>query len=197
MPLTTTATNAALDAAVPNGYGGAHTAYPGDAGSSEVTGGSPAYARLAASWDAAATKAKALTAAVTGFNIPAGTIVKWWAAWSTVTAGTCKAAAPVGSSLRGVADVAASDTFTSRAHGLPNARRVVFYPVENSSLPTGLTEGADYFVINSATDTFQVSATEGGAAVDVGAGSVRWQDMVPATDSAQFVLDCTAFAVYG
>ena len=59
------------------------------------------------------------------------------------------------------------DTITSAAHGFANDSQVMFFAYETASLPTGLTEGTRYFVVSTATDTFQVSATQGGAAVDI------------------------------
>lgn len=59
------------------------------------------------------------------------------------------------------------DTITSASHGFIDDSRVMFFAYETASLPTGLTEGTRYFVINAATDTFQVSATQGGGAVDL------------------------------
>ena len=203
MGLTTAATNAALDAAVPNGFVGVHTDFPGDAGSNEVTGGSPAYARLAASWNAAASKSKTLAASVSGFNIPAGTVAKWFVAWSLVTAGVAKALAPVGSTKRGVGDCnVTGSVITARAHGLVdstlgNGIRVVFTPSEGAAMPTNIVEGTDYYVVNKTTDTFQISATIGGTAIAIGTGDVRWQDMVPATDPQQFTIDCPTLTIYG
>lgn len=49
-------------------------------------------------------------------------------------------------------------------HGLPNGREVVF--TTTGALPTGLTAGTVYYVVSASTNTFQVSATKGGAAID-------------------------------
>jgi hypothetical protein len=173
-----------------------HTAYPGDSGASETSGGSPAYARQPVTWGAVAGSPPQfdVSAALT-FDVAAGINIKWVGGFTALTAGTFKGAAPLGSTLRGVATVQQSDDiFRSDAHGLPNDRRVVFYPVAGEALPAGLTEGTDYFVVSSTTDTFQVSATQGGAALNLtGDGEVRWQDMVPATDAAQFKVEVTSF----
>lgn len=58
-----------------------------------------------------------------------------------------------------------NDTFTAINHGLTNGQRVVFSN-SGGSLPTGITANTNYFVINTATDTFQVSTTIAGSAVD-------------------------------
>lgn len=62
-----------------------------------------------------------------------------------------------------------ADLITCPAHGLAQDDRVVFEALEGLSLPTGLTEGTRYWVIATGltTDAFKVSATQGGAAVDV------------------------------
>lgn len=172
----------------------AHSAYPGDSGASELSGGP--YARKPITWAAiSGTPPSFDLSANIDIDCPAGTTAKWVGGWTALTAGTFKTFAPVGSTLRGVATIQASDDiFRSDAHGLPNDRRVVFYTVANETLPTGLTEGLDYFVINQTADTFQVSTTQGGAAVNfTGDGEVRWQDMVPTTDAAAFVTRVTSF----
>lgn len=171
-----------------------HTAYPGDSGASEVTGGT--YARLPITWAAVAGSPPSFDlSAALDLAIPAGVTVKWIGGFTALTAGTFKTFAPCGSTLRGVATIQATDDiFRSDNHGLPNDRRVVFYAVAGESVPTGLTEGTDYFVINQTADTFQVSLTQGGAVVNfTGDGEVRWQDMVPATDAAAFVCRVSSF----
>lgn len=174
-----------------------HTAYPGDSGANETSGGSPAYARKAVTWGAVGGTPPSfdVSASVTGFDVAAGVTIKWIGAFTASSGGTFKGCSPAGTTLRGVATIQASDdTFRSDAHGLPNDRRVVFFPVAGEALPTGITEGTDYFVINQTADTFQVSATQGGAAVNLTTdGEVRWQDMVPATDAVQFKMDVPAF----
>ncbi len=176
-----------------------HTAYPGDSGSNETSGGSPAYARKAATWSAASGGSRALSAAVTGIDVAAGVVIKWVAAFTAVTAGTCRAHAPIGSSLRGVATVqSGDDIIRSDAHGLVASRRIVFYPVAGESLPAGISEGTDYFVLASGltADVFQISATDGGSAINFTTpGEMKWQDMVPATDAAQYKIDINTFPI--
>lgn len=173
-----------------------HTAYPGDTGTSETSGGSPAYARKPVTWAAiSGTPPQFDLSAAVQFDIAAGVVAKWVGGFTALTVGTFKGCAPLGSTLRGVATLQSTDDiFRSDAHGLPNDRRVVFYPVAGEALPTGIVEGTDYFVISATTDTFQVSATQGGAAINLTTdGEVRWQDMIPATDAAQFKVDVTSF----
>ncbi len=60
--------------------GSLHTAAPGTTGASEVTGGSPAYARKALSWTAGTT-GKSTAARVT-FDVPASTTVTHFGVWN-------------------------------------------------------------------------------------------------------------------
>lgn len=62
--------------------------------------------------------------------------------------------------------VAATDVFTSTAHGMLAGDRVAFTAAE---VPAGLTAGTSYYVISPATNTFQLSATLGGSSVNVSA----------------------------
>lgn len=134
-----------------------HTAFPGLTGASEVTGGTPAYARKTVSFAAAAGGSRALSAAVT-FDVPATTI-RWFGFW---VAGTYVGyAANGGAQLLYVVDTV-SNNVRSPAHGLSNGTKVSFF---NGTVPVPLVEGTVYFVVNAATDTFQVSATSGGSAI--------------------------------
>lgn len=78
---------------------------------------------------------------------------------------------------------AGTDTITSTSHGLNNNDQVNF--TSDGSLPGGLTtfeynypwSGEVYYVVNKATNTFQVSLTPGGTAVDItsaGSGTHTW-----------------------
>lgn len=63
-----------------------HITDPGDTGTGEVTGGSPAYARKAMTWGAAAAGAMAHASAPV-FDVPAGTHVNYVGMWSAVSGG--------------------------------------------------------------------------------------------------------------
>jgi hypothetical protein len=61
-----------------------------------------------------------------------------------------------------------TDTITAPAHGAVADDRVLFMKGGSVSLPAGLTEGTVYWVRSGpTTDTLTVSATQGGAAVDI------------------------------
>lgn len=57
-----------------------------------------------------------------------------------------------------------TDTITRSNHGLSNAQRVMFV---GSGIPGGLDNTTLYYVVGATTNTFQVSLTNGGAAVDI------------------------------
>jgi hypothetical protein len=68
-------------------HGSLHTGNPDPSGGSEVTGGSPAYARKSITWSAAS--AGSMTASnQPQFDVPASTTVTHVGFWSAVTSGT-------------------------------------------------------------------------------------------------------------
>lgn len=100
MPLTTTGCNLMLDAlrnvspTTPITHTSLHTADPGDTGTSEVTGGSPAYARKTISFSAASSKAiDSSTQPV--FDVPSGTTVTHVGFFSASVGGSFLASADV------------------------------------------------------------------------------------------------------
>jgi len=62
-----------------------HTADPGTTGTSEVSGGSPAYARKSITWGSAS--GGVITGTVT-FDVPASVTVSFVGGWTAVTGGT-------------------------------------------------------------------------------------------------------------
>lgn len=95
MPYSFAAKNLMLNAlargtapATPITHVSAHTADPGDTGASEVTGGTPAYARTPIAWNAAT--AGTIDDSTNGavLNVPGGVTVTHIGFWSAVTAGT-------------------------------------------------------------------------------------------------------------
>lgn len=67
-------------------YVSLHTADPDTTGTSEVTGGSPAYARKAITWSAPG--AGATVSAIVDFDVPANTAITHVGTWSALTGGT-------------------------------------------------------------------------------------------------------------
>ena len=95
MPYTTEGKNAMLDAlAAIATHVGLHTADPSTGSPNEVTGGSPAYARKANTWNAAAGGSLDNSNAPV-FDVPAGTTVTHVGFWTASSGGTLLAKAAV------------------------------------------------------------------------------------------------------
>lgn len=60
--------------------------------------------------------------------------------------------------------IASPAVFTATSHGLNNSDPIAL--TTSGALPTGLTANTTYYVINTATNTFQLSATVGGSAIN-------------------------------
>jgi hypothetical protein len=183
-----------------------------NANAGEATGGTPPYARVAVVWGAAASGQKSNSGALT-HNVPAGTY-GFYTLWNAATGNTNNYRGHIpfgGASARkgffSVDTTLANDQLLSVAHGMSDNDRVMLFNVFSETLPTGtgLTEGAILFVVNSAANTFKVSTTQGGAAIDitaVGGGEGFWQQVIPETFGTDgqittavgaLVLDATAF----
>lgn len=167
MPLTDAGRNAGLDglAAVAI-FGSLHSGDPSTTGANELSGGSPAYTRESITYAAASAGTRASNVTLT-FDVPASTVA-YVGLWSASTAGTFYGYYPAGGfTPMGATIDAATDTFTSFAHGLTNGQQVLVYDIMATGLSTGFTEGTIYFVIGATTDTFQLSTSAGGAASTV------------------------------
>ena len=185
MPFVNALRNIMLDAAgTAIGYCSLHTAYPSTTGANEATGGSPAYARKAKTWNAAASGAMDDSNTCV-FDVDAGTY-RWVGFWSASTAGTFYGYAPLGGyASNRYTFVAGTDVFTVLAHGYADGDTIVFI---NGTCPTGLTEGTVYYVRDATTDTFKVAATAGGSAIDVSgtpAAASRVSKIIVETFAAQ------------
>lgn len=187
MPLVTAGYNALLSGGLSNVaiFASLHTGDPGTTGVNEATGGSPAYARKSITYAAASGGTIASNAAIT-FDVPAGTYYHV-GLWSASTAGTFYGYFPVGGfAAVDATAVGSTGTFTSPSHGLANTNQVLVYNIQNGTVPVGLTEGTVYFVTNSATNTFTLAATSGGATITGGSdGVAAVQRVLPETFAAQ------------
>jgi hypothetical protein len=161
-------------------HGSLHTAYS-STGTNEVTGGSPAYARKAATWAAAATRSKATSASM-AFDVPAGTTVRWCGFFDALTVGNFLGMTPNGGGIPEDFAVNAagvtSNTLDAPSHGFTAGNSVVVWAVPGVALPTPLAEGTVYWVIATGltADALQLSATSGGSAIDltaVGSGFIQ------------------------
>jgi hypothetical protein len=137
---------------------GAHTGFPGGTGANEVAGGT--YARVACAFGASSGGTRSLTAAV-NLSIPAGTTVRWLSLWN---GSTFVGYSPNAGSPKEFMVTPSTDTFSASAHGYVAGQKVTIY---GDTVPSGLTEGNIYFIVNPTTDTFQLSASSGGSVIDV------------------------------
>jgi len=176
MPFTVTADNQMLDAlngGTPSSiiaYASLHTAYS-VTGTNELTGGSPAYARVAVSWSAAGSSAKSPSGTPSAFNVPASTTVAYIGFWSALTSGTFCGMGPNGGGTQYAftAATGATATFTAPGSSYTNGQTVVVFPGVGATLPTTLpTAGTIYYIVSASGATFQLSATSGGGGITTG-----------------------------
>ena len=77
-----------------------------------------------------------------------------------------------------------SETITYNGHGLNNNDTVTYNNGGGTSI-TGLTSGNQYYVVNSATNTFQLSLTSGGSAINLtGTGNNAQYFIIDASTAA-------------
>lgn len=169
-----------------NLYISLHTADPGETGANEAAGGS--YARQQADFGAASGGTLSNSANIDFTSMPAATIVAW-GAWDAVSAGNCwwTGWLSTQSGLGVHFEEGVTDDVYSPDHTLAADDRVVFEVVEGYTIPTGLTAGTLYWVIATGltADSFRVSTTQGGAAVNITAdGQAIWREVVPKTTNS-------------
>jgi hypothetical protein len=104
-------------------------------------------------------------AAITLSGSQSGTQTVYWDIYSRFTAATATPSNKTGARtpIYPTINIASPATVTNTSHGLVNGDRVLFQTT--GILPTGISANAVYFVINAATNTFQISATSGGSAI--------------------------------
>jgi len=138
-------------------------AYPGRTGGAEISS-----ARVAATFGAASgsPRQRALSSPVS-LSVPQGAsnIARWVQAHTALSGGNFQGAIPLQSTgFKAYTVDAANNLIQCRAHGYANNSKVVFF---SNGAPGALVEGTVYYVVNATTDTFQVAATSGGAAIDI------------------------------
>ena len=171
MPFNSTTRNAACGGITGQiGYVGVHTLVdPGTgttANAGEASGGS--YARQAVAWASASAGTQANSGALT-VPVAAGTygFLTFWNALSGNTGTQYMGYAPMGgaSAIKGFATVdttLANNDYFAPGHGLSNTNTLFVYPEFGTTLTAPLVSGTLYYVINAATNTFQLSTTSGG-----------------------------------
>lgn len=162
-----------------------HTGNPGETGANEVTGGS--YGRQQVAFDPASGGSVQNSGQVDFTGIANGTTIVAWSAWTASSGGTCRWIGWKSTVARlfvvRAADLTAND-ITSPSHGFTNDDRWVAETVEGLALPAGITAGTLYWVLATTTDTFTISTTQDGSAVDItGSGVGIGRLIVPSTVS--------------
>lgn len=109
--------------------------------------------------------------------------------YTAATAGTLKAIGFLSPDppIVGVANDTTTEDITAPAHGLVADQRVLVLAIPGTVLPAGITEGTNYFVIATGltTDTFRISTTSGGAALNITAkGAALFMSYVAVTIAA-------------
>jgi hypothetical protein len=201
MGLSTAGRNQALNSwAAQAQYASLHTAYPGNNGANEVSGGSPAYARKAISW-ASASGGRVTQSGSVSFDVPGSTTIGWVGFWTAATGGTFLGSAELGA----VEDpqpfyaAASTDQFEVESHGFANGDAVVVFDVGNlSALPGGITKGTIYYVRDVSGDSFKLAATSGGSAIDLssnGSGTIKRIQVVTFAAQGTYLLSGTEIAL--
>lgn len=109
-------------------------------------------------------------AAITGGLCTAGadTITHWSIGTASSGAGKVLVSGTLAKSVEGpFTAVGSTDIFTIPGHTFAVGDRIVFYPSAGSTLPTGITAGTHYFVKTVSGNTVTISATNGGATLDI------------------------------
>lgn len=160
--------------------------------------GNTAVSNRAAITMAAASGGDRASSADVDLTVGAGETARYIVLYDAASAGNAQVKMPIGNDGFRQASII-SDTFQCAGHGLSNGQKVVVFGSEGGAVPTGLTEGDTvYFVVSAATNTFQLSATSGGAAITgITNGKVRVSKIVERTDAAAFIVRVAAGTTFG
>jgi len=174
MFLTDTSKNTMLNALFPTGTGtsrcylSAHTAYSATGANIHVGAGT---GKKEGEWAAASSGSKDITSTDVDITIThsgSDITVKWIGAWGGTSGDTFIGMMPNASTGAKTFQVdLANNRIYCEAHGWADTNKIVFY---GAAAPTGLTAGTTYFVSGVTAgdpDHFTVSATSGGAAIDI------------------------------
>lgn len=91
---------------------------------------------------------------------------------------------------------AGTDVFTRAAHGLVNGMAI---KLSGASIPSNLSPSNNYFVVSATTDTFKISDTQGGSAIDLtssGSGDVIFSSARWGTALNAIVRNCQGHEQY-
>ncbi len=168
------------------------SAYPGKSGTPQ---NESATTRQAITLAAAAGRAHAIVETPT-VPMPAASEAQYVVLASALTVGSFLCFSLVGGgSLKGCTYEQAGNSIRSEDHGLANDDRVAFFSGPEDAVPGGITEGDLLYVVSVAADTFQVSLTQGGAAIVLTTdGECTFQKGVPEVFAAAGDLNVSAYS---
>lgn len=149
--------NAMLDALTIT-HASAHSGFPGATGGNEIFG--TGYGRQAVVFGSASAGVRQLGSGI-NFTIPSGSTVRWMGLWNNTT--FVGYAPNAGIPMEFQCDPS-TDVIRCPTHGFVDTNKVVFF---GDTVPGGLVEGTIYYVIAATADTFKVSASSGGSAIDL------------------------------
>ena len=162
MFLTDATVHGMLDNAMPSGSNNVqlslHNSY-------SATGANLVGNKTNSNFSAASGRAKSLSAPV-DIAVPSADTVRWIGAWDS-TGATFKGMVPNGGSALSFQVDVTNNRCICENHGLSNDYKVAFFA---AAAPGGLTAGVEYFVVGVTAgdpDYFQVSSSQGGAAIDI------------------------------
>jgi hypothetical protein len=181
-------------------YVGLSSTDPGEAGAgiTEPSTGSYAgqsYTNNTTNWPAASGGSSSNGTAISFPQATApgyGALVRFWFIKETNGAGALVTYGRLQGAFKYFTVVSATDVFTSTSHGLVDGTPVIVEN-ENGALPTGLSANTTYYIINSTTNTFKLSATLGGSAIDITADGSGTNKI--AEDKAQTVNSGTTLTI--
>jgi hypothetical protein len=155
-------------------YAAAFTTVPADDGTGGVEANYTSYARVSktnngTNFASANPKQNSTTVdfpQATGAQTGTLKAIGWYTASS---GGTLRAIARLMDNvIRSAVGLNTGDIIHAPGHTFANDSKVVFYAPAGVTLPTGLSADTEYYVINAvASQNFQVSTTQGGAAVTI------------------------------
>ena len=155
-------------------YASLHSAYSAS-GANELAGGS--YARIAITWGSASAETLNLSGTPYTFNVPASATVAWIGFWDALSGGNFSGMLPNGGAAPYTFSApAATDILLAPNSAYTANQQVVVVPTGGSTLPSGLVTGTIYYVSAPTTDSFKLSATNGGSAINLttdGSGIVQ------------------------
>lgn len=167
-------------------HAGLFTTMPNDAGSGGVEPAGGAYARVAVTNDATQFPSANPKVNANAITFPQSTAawgtVKGMGWWDAASAGNLRSYAPLWDQVvRMAVGLNTGDIIHAPGHVFVNDTKVVLLAPAGVTLPAGLAEHTEYFVINVAGGSFQLSATQGGSAIAITAdgammiGRSRWE----------------------